>query len=96
MEERKKNLLQDIGSHYLKRLFEPSSIAIIGATDRPHSVRMKVFQNLLKANFQGNLYPVNPNILRFKANVAILLLKRLTKPWISQLLQLPPKLFQLY
>jgi len=46
--------------HDLKKLFSPSSIAVIGASDKPNSVGMKVFKNLLQANFAGKLYAVNP------------------------------------
>ncbi|MDR3477461.1 MAG: bifunctional acetate--CoA ligase family protein/GNAT family N-acetyltransferase [Gammaproteobacteria bacterium] len=46
--------------HYLKKLFSPSSIAVIGASNKPGSVGMKVFKNLLKADFCGKLYAVNP------------------------------------
>lgn len=47
-------------SHYLHQIFNPTSIAVIGASDRPNSVGMKVFYNLLKGNFSGALYPINP------------------------------------
>lgn len=46
--------------HYLEKLFSPTSIAIIGASERPNSVGTKVFKNLLQANFKGRLYAVNP------------------------------------
>lgn len=49
-----------MSQHYLKKLFSPSSIAIIGASDRPNSVGMKVFKNLLEGNFEGKIYAVNP------------------------------------
>lgn len=49
-----------MGKHYLESLFNPTSIAVIGASDKPGSVGMKVFNNLLKAGFAGKLYPVNP------------------------------------
>jgi len=44
----------------LADLFNPSSIAVIGASNRPNSVGMKVFKNLVQGNFRGKLYPVNP------------------------------------
>lgn len=46
--------------HFLEKLFSPSSIAVIGASDKPKSVGMKVFQNLLKEHFSGSIYAVNP------------------------------------
>ncbi|MBX3709701.1 MAG: acetate--CoA ligase family protein [Gammaproteobacteria bacterium] len=47
-------------THYLARLFQPSSIAVIGASDRSNAVGMKVFKNLLQENFTGKIYAVNP------------------------------------
>jgi acetyltransferase len=43
----------------LDALFQPASVAVIGATERPGSVGRTVFENLL-ATFQGKLFPVNP------------------------------------
>lgn len=47
-------------AHYLSHFFQPKSIAVIGASDRPRSVGMKVFKNLAEGQFLGNLYAVNP------------------------------------
>lgn len=49
-----------MGPHYLKDLFEPSSIAVVGASERPNSVGTRVFANLLASGFHGRLYPINP------------------------------------
>jgi len=46
--------------HYLNKVFEPSSIAVIGASDREGSVGHQVLANLLHGGFKGTLYPVNP------------------------------------
>ncbi len=43
-----------------KYLFKPRSIAVIGASNRPHRVGSVVMQNLLKGGFQGPIMPVNP------------------------------------
>ena len=45
----------------LDPFFEPKSIALIGATDRPGSVGRTVLSNLLKGPFAKRVYPVNPN-----------------------------------
>lgn len=45
--------------HYLEKLFSPRSIAVIGASDRVNSVGMKVFKNLLQADFSGRIFAVN-------------------------------------
>ena len=45
----------------LKGLLAPRSIAVIGASRRPGSIGNKVFHNLLYQEFEGIVYPVNPN-----------------------------------
>lgn len=45
----------------LQFLFEPHSIAVIGASDKPGRVGHVVMRNLLKAGFQGAIMPVNPH-----------------------------------
>ena len=47
---------KDIGA-----IMSPRSIAVVGATNRPGSVGLAVFRNILEGGFQGVLYPVNPN-----------------------------------
>ena len=56
--------------HGLDALFDPCSVAVIGATDRPDTVGQAVLQNLLHPTFHGKVYPVNPartEILGLKA-----------------------------
>ncbi len=45
----------------LDELFRPSSVAVIGASNRPGHVGTSLFRNLLQAGFQGVVYPVNPS-----------------------------------
>lgn len=45
--------------HYLDNLFNPKSIAIIGASERAGSVGKKVMSNMLASQFPGALFPVN-------------------------------------
>ncbi len=47
-------------SHRLDPLLRPKSIAVIGATEREHSVGRRIVHNLLAGKFEGNIYPVNP------------------------------------
>ncbi|NCF21114.1 MAG: hypothetical protein GWP63_23065, partial [Haliea sp.] len=47
--------------HILHRLFEPESVALVGASEKQGSVGLQVLQNLLSADFQGEIYPVNRN-----------------------------------
>ncbi len=44
--------------HGLDAMFAPSSVAVVGATDRPGTVGRTVLENLLHA-FQGQVYAVN-------------------------------------
>jgi acetyltransferase len=54
----------------LDAMFTPSSVAVIGATDRPGTVGRTVLQNLLHPAFRGTVYPINaqrPEVLGVKA-----------------------------
>ncbi|MDD5038870.1 MAG: CoA-binding protein, partial [Dehalococcoidales bacterium] len=44
----------------IKAFFEPSSVAIIGATDNAGSVGRTVLENLIVSKDTRHLYPVNP------------------------------------
>lgn len=46
--------------HYLHKVFEPSSVAVIGASEREHSVAAHILRNLCTGEFKGDIYPVNP------------------------------------
>jgi acetyltransferase len=45
---------------HLHRLFNPESIAVIGASEKKGSVGFSIMKNLLEGGFQGNIFPVNP------------------------------------
>lgn len=47
-------------NHYLETIFNPVSVAVIGASDRTGSVGAKVLSNLLQGGYAGTIYPVNP------------------------------------
>ena len=51
----------------LDAMFNPSSVAVIGATDRAGTVGRTVLQNLLNPAFRGRVYPVNPNVQKSSA-----------------------------
>ncbi len=60
--------------HPLDALFHPSSIAVIGATEKEGSVGRTILWNLLSSPFGGTVYPVNPTrpaILGVKAYSSI-------------------------
>jgi acetyltransferase len=44
----------------LKHLFQPQSVAVIGASNKSHSVGATVLQNLTIGGFAGPVMPVNP------------------------------------
>ena len=44
----------------LRYLLEPKSAAVIGASNRPHSVGQTVMRNMLTGGFAGTVMPVNP------------------------------------
>jgi len=46
--------------HYLTALFEPKSIAIIGASETPGSIGVTLARNMLDADYKGQLFFVNP------------------------------------
>lgn len=46
--------------HYLAPLFEPSSVAVIGASDREKSVGNVIFKNILQSTYRGQVYAINP------------------------------------
>lgn len=46
--------------HYLTALFEPKSVAVIGASERENSVGNVIFRNIKNSGYKGRLYPINP------------------------------------
>ncbi len=47
-------------THYLCSLFEPNSVAVIGASEDESSVGSVIFKKLVEAGFRGALHAVNP------------------------------------
>jgi acetyl coenzyme A synthetase (ADP forming)-like protein len=45
----------------MKRLFEPRTIAIIGASTNPNKVGYKILNNIISAGYSGKIYPINPH-----------------------------------
>jgi len=44
----------------LKALFEPKSVAVVGASSNPAKIGHKVLSNILNGGYHGEVYPVNP------------------------------------
>src|SRR5215216_5229182 len=54
----------------LDAIFDPDTVAVVGASDRPGSVGRTILWNLISNPFGGVVYPVNakrPNVLGIKA-----------------------------
>jgi len=49
-----------MAKHYLDKLFQPSAIAVFGATTRENAIGMKVFKNLTEANASRKIFAINP------------------------------------
>ena len=50
----------DYERHYLTSLFEPQSVAIVGASETPNSIGLTVARNMQTAGYTGKLFYVNP------------------------------------
>ncbi|MFH2044439.1 MAG: bifunctional acetate--CoA ligase family protein/GNAT family N-acetyltransferase [Pseudomonadota bacterium] len=49
-----------MGVDNLDKIFQPKSIAVIGASENKESVGFAIMRNLINGKFSGNIYPVNP------------------------------------
>lgn len=54
------DLLHQRGRHPLDALFNPRSVAVVGASERPGSVGRTLLWNLISNPFGGTVYPINP------------------------------------
>ena len=48
----------------MEHIFNPKSIAIIGASAKIGSIGNTVVQNLVDSKYAGKIYPINPNAPR--------------------------------
>lgn len=58
----------------LKELFEPSSLAVIGASSNPAKIGHEVLRNIIEGGYRGRIFPVNPRtpeILGLKAYASV-------------------------
>ncbi|MEM2105039.1 MAG: bifunctional acetate--CoA ligase family protein/GNAT family N-acetyltransferase [Candidatus Bathyarchaeia archaeon] len=64
-----------MGTENLDKIFNPKSVAVIGASDKEGSVGAKLLRNLVGVGYQGVVYPVNPfksTVLGIKAYPSVL------------------------
>lgn len=59
-----------MSTHNLDAMFKPTSVALIGASNRPLSVGQVVMHNLIDAGFAGLIMPVNPREKYIRSVVA--------------------------
>jgi acetyltransferase len=67
-------------AHFLAAMLAPRSIALIGASERPGALGRLLYENMLRARFNGALYPVNPRYASVFGNHCFVRLKDLPAP----------------
>jgi acetyltransferase len=75
----------------LDKLFNPRSIAIIGASNTPGKVGYALVKNLIEADFAGEIYPVNLNEKDIQGLEAYPSLSKITKPVDAAVICVPAK-----
>src|SRR5512138_1836697 len=83
--------LQFFMHHYLRPLFAPRSVALVGASERPESLGRIVYENLLAGGFEGEIYAVNPKHSRILARPALPSLDAIDKPVDLAVIASPPE-----
>jgi acyl-CoA synthetase (NDP forming) len=48
------------GSRAMESIFNPGSVAVIGASDNPGKLGSHVMRSLVEGRYPGKIYPVNP------------------------------------
>jgi acetyl coenzyme A synthetase (ADP forming)-like protein len=59
----------------LEMLFDPRSVAVVGASENPEKLGHNVLANVIESGFQGPIYPINPKaseILGLKCYASVL------------------------
>ncbi len=76
--------------HYLEKIFEPASVAVVGASDKENSVGGQVLRNLRENGFRGALYPVNPKHRKIQGLHAYASLSDIDHPVDLVVIAIPP------
>ncbi len=76
----------------LDAIFSPKSVAVVGASTTPGKVGHDIFANILKGNYRGTLYPVNPSARSVLSVRAYPTIKDIPDALDLAILILPPKL----
>ena len=64
----------------IDKLFNPNSIAVVGASDRTGSIGRAVMRNLIEAGFSGPIYPVNNRHASIMGYDAVARLENIQEP----------------
>ncbi len=76
----------------LDAILSPSSIAVVGATNRPGSIGLAVFNNILHGGYKGVLYPVHPKAISVSSVKAYPSIDRIPDPVDLAVIIVPPAL----
>ncbi|MEN6437124.1 MAG: acetate--CoA ligase family protein [Syntrophobacter sp.] len=82
------------GIKSLDAILSPRSVAVVGASNSPGKVGHDIFKNILKCDFQGTLYPVNPKAQAIKCVKAYGSVKELPEQVDLGIIIVPPKAAQ--
>src|SRR5437762_4112398 len=77
--------------HFLRPLFAPKSVALVGASERPGTLGRIVYENLLGGGFTGAIYAVNPKHSRILAQPAFASLDAIPEPVDLAIIASPPE-----
>jgi len=76
----------------LDALFNPESVAVVGASSTPGKVGHDIFVNILKGGYTGTLYPVNPKAKSIASVRAYPDIQDIPDPIELAIIILPPRL----
>ena len=79
-----------MSGHYLSKLFEPRSVALIGASERPGKVGTLLLANLVAGGFAGELFAVNPKYARVGGIQCVPTVAKLPAPVDLAVIATPP------
>ena len=66
--------------HYLSRLFEPRSVALVGASESAGKVGTLILDNLLTGGYRGELFAVNPKYSSLRGLACAASVERIGRP----------------
>ena len=69
-----------MGIYHLDDLFNGTSIAVVGASEKSGTIGHAIMQNLLKSGYEGKLFPINPHYSNVFSIPAYRSLKELEGP----------------